>query len=105
LIEDAEQSAFSFAAAVCWRVIVDRIGERIVDWVRLLGGETGGEFGTEAFMLTDTDAAALWGVALIVADQQFNGQGFASHLTAPAAAASVEKKMRSISDAGIMAAP
>jgi hypothetical protein len=84
-----------------------RVGfEFVVDWVRLLhGAETALHVGTEAFMLTDTDAAALRGVALIVADQQFNGQGFASHLTAPAAAASVEKKMRSISDAGIMAAP
>jgi hypothetical protein len=86
-------------------VIVDRIAERIVDRVRL-GGETGGEVGTEAFMLGNADAAALWGaVALIVADQPFNFEGFASHLTAPAAAASVDEKMRSISDAGIMAAP
>jgi hypothetical protein len=105
LVEDSGQSAFSFSAAVCWRVIVDRIAERIVDRVRL-GGETGGEVGTEAFMLGNADAAALWGaVALIVADQPFDFEGFALHRAALPAAASVDKKMRSISDAGIMAAP
>jgi hypothetical protein len=86
-------------------VIVDRIAERIVDRVRL-GGETGGDVLLELLMLTDTHAAALWGaVALMLGDQHFNGQGFALHRAALPAAASVDEKMRSISDAGIMAAP
>jgi hypothetical protein len=106
LIEDSGQSAFSFAAAVCWRVIVDRIAERIIDRVRLLVAETGGEVLLELLMLGNADAAALWGaVALIVADQPFDFEGFALHRAALPAAASVDEKMRSISDAGIMAAP
>jgi hypothetical protein len=80
--------------------------EFIVDRVRLLhGAETALHVGTELFMLGNRNAPALRVVALIVADQPFDGQGFASHLTAPAAAASVDEKMRSISEAGIMAAP
>jgi hypothetical protein len=82
------------------------VGKRLVDRVRPLVGETGSDVGTEAFMLGNRNAAALWGgVALIVADQPFDFEGFALHRAALPAAASVDKKMRSISDAGIMAAP
>jgi hypothetical protein len=69
LVEDSGQSAFSFSAAVCWRVIVDRIGKCIVDRVRLLGGETGGEVLLELLMLGNADAARVIVDALIVAHE------------------------------------
>jgi hypothetical protein len=67
LIEDAEQSAFSFSAAVCRCVIVDRIAERIVEFIGgLLGGETGGEVLLELLVLGNADAARVIVGALIV---------------------------------------
>jgi hypothetical protein len=51
-------------------VIVDRIGERIVDLVGgLLGGETGGEVLLELLMLGNADAARVIVDALIVAHE------------------------------------
>jgi hypothetical protein len=50
-------------------VIVDRIGELIVDRVRPLVGETGGEFGTPLGMIGDADAARVIVDALIVAHE------------------------------------
>jgi hypothetical protein len=107
LIEDAEHARGFLFRLVARQMIEHGIAERIVDLVGgLLGGETGGEVGTESFMLGNADAAALWGaMALIVADQPFDFEGFALHRAALPAAASVDEKMRSISDAGIMAAP
>jgi hypothetical protein len=58
-------------------VIVDRIAERIVDRVRLLVGETGGEVLLELLMLGNADAARVIVDALIVADQPFDFEGFA----------------------------
>jgi hypothetical protein len=41
----------------------------------------------------------------MLGDQHFNGQGFALHRAALPATASADEKMRSISEAGIMAVP
>jgi hypothetical protein len=50
-------------------VIVDRIAERIVDRVRPLVGETGGEVLLELLMLGNADAARVIVDALIVAHE------------------------------------
>lgn len=81
-------------------MVEDRIGERIVEFIGLLICLLGGEVFAPLLMIGNGDA-----VALIVADQALNFEGFALHCAALPATASVDEKMRSISEAGIMAVP